>query len=346
MAHFDRREKNRIRINQVILPQKRKSPKTILVFPAKGCLDLKEMLKSKVINKKTFVIAVEQHKETAKKIENFLKKHFDNYYMHNTVLVSLHLDKILKNRKIDLAFFDFCGFFNFEEQSWIYRNYESFKKNASIAFTFKTVDRFDRKDTKESVTQKRYIRFLKGVIDDKLNYTVNNLSRGLWGGKVHDSRKNVIKRIKFYITELFVAFDKKDFDVNSVLTYKDGEEMVFISLTLTGAKTSTKSLFQAAKKMFFNKVGLVTQNKTRVALREKQIYPYQKKRSKLKGTKRQPNPAIKTARDIGNKLEIYGNYDKVADLPRGKFSWIKIYSNLAGLNHEKVKKTIDKQLAA
>ena len=104
---FYRKEKNRVRTENLIRPmldkKHRKVLKSLLCLPSGQCLDLKEMLLNGIINKKTLIIAIERSKKQAKKIRKFLEANFDNFVLHTKEFYSLKLGKVLADNNLSIS---------------------------------------------------------------------------------------------------------------------------------------------------------------------------------------------------------------------------------------------------
>ena len=145
--NYHRKVKNEVRTNDFISPEIGKKPAKVFIdLPAPGCIDLKELLKNKVINRNTFVIAVEgksqdetekQHQKNLRKIEKFLKANFKKYYLWGKSFHTLKLDEVLGKKKVDFAYFDFCGSLSPELFAWFYQYRNCFTKDCSFSWLSK-----------------------------------------------------------------------------------------------------------------------------------------------------------------------------------------------------------------
>lgn len=316
--NFNRKEKNGIRTNSLIKPMIGQKPlESILCLPGPQFLCLKEMLKNGIIDKNTYVVAVEKVDSVAKKIQKFLEANFNEYYLHRTEFYSLDLQDALEDEKLDFVYLDFCGNFGFEIKGWLNANHKYFKDSCRVCYTFKAIN---RKKQNENVVKRVYAKKVMNEIERKLQYTVSNLSRGVWGRSIEKDRLNVIASVNYYISDIFVAMDTQDFDVSQVILYKDGRhsEMVFIDTVLNGVKKTTQDMFNLALYSYFKQVGMGTRNKVRSALgipSEKT-----KKRGRKKGTKNGVKKEKKKA-----ITELCGIKNRKDSLTAGRKAVIKKY---------------------
>ena len=176
-------------------------------------------------------------------------------------------------------------------------------------------------------------------IERKLQYTVSNLSRGVWGRSIEKDRLNVIASVNYYISDIFVAMDTQDFDVSQVILYKDGKhsEMVFIDTVLNGIKIATQGLFIDALYAYFNKVGMNTRNKVKKALGIPTEKP--KKLGRKKGIKN----GVKKAKSK-TFIELCGVKSRQDSLTAGRKAvinkYIKKYAKENNVSFEKASKCV------
>ena len=110
--------------------------KTILSFPGSGQMCLKTAVKMGKIDKSTFIIAVEEDSVIADKIQEYLNTLPNESYLHRKSLRYFHnIAKVLNGRKIDCAFFDFCGLVDLHSTNWIMKHRNNFATGCVIGYT-------------------------------------------------------------------------------------------------------------------------------------------------------------------------------------------------------------------
>jgi len=137
--------KNKNRMRSLAVEYKGKTAECALMLPGIELRCVKEALKNRTINKKTFLVAVEGDKIVAEKIRKrliglgFKEK---NFHIHDKVIDKLKLSKVLDGKKIDFVFADYCGLLSEEIAYWtgIELN-NNLEKKWRAGFTFYTQDR-------------------------------------------------------------------------------------------------------------------------------------------------------------------------------------------------------------
>jgi len=127
------RGKNGARSSVVSLA-KPKAAKAALFFPGHSCLCVEEARRQGTIDKDTFIVVVERDPAIAKVIRRKMRN-FD-YHLHVGEVTTMDLSSVLGRRRINFAFFDFCGQLTSEIASWISKQTDVFAKGAHVAFTF------------------------------------------------------------------------------------------------------------------------------------------------------------------------------------------------------------------
>jgi len=116
--------KRSVRLRALHTPKMDNPSKVSVFYPSKEQLCVKEALNLGVINTGTFIIAIENDKDTIPFIRKGMKKlgfrEGKNLYIHEGETVSFkNLEEVLNGRKIDYAFLDFCGELSIGLLHWI-----------------------------------------------------------------------------------------------------------------------------------------------------------------------------------------------------------------------------------
>ena len=137
--NYDNDRKNPVRT--LALSRRCRSNNAIL-FPGENMFCLDEGCQSGLFDPRTtMMICIEQNRAKAKRIEGGLQEWgFKNSYVHRGQADKLHADDlnfVLGNRKVDYAFFDFCGQLTLELFQWGFIHLaDVFAPKATVAFTF------------------------------------------------------------------------------------------------------------------------------------------------------------------------------------------------------------------
>ena len=215
-------EKGKMR--NIALEHKGEAVKVGFGMPSFSCKCIKKGLENGKFNKDTFMIVVEYNAEYIKPIHNFMRKHFNDYYIHKGSIETLELDKVLDGKKIDYAFFDFCGNLTQQIAYWLYRYTDCFEIDAKLIFTFYAKI---RKDLFPKLIWKHTDNQILPKVADKLRYTVHNLLDNIYNG-------NLVKNIQFDCQTLYLAFEKKEINFDYIYRYKDSSDMVLIGCNMSG----------------------------------------------------------------------------------------------------------------
>ena len=207
----------------IALGHEGKAVKVAIMFPSYSKKCIIEGLENGKFDSNTFMIAVEKDSRHIKTIYNFLRSNFKNYYIHKGPLESLKLDKILDGRKVDYAFFDFCGNLTQLVAYWLHRYTDCFKTDAKLIFTFYAKN---RKKLFEKLIWKHTDKQVLPEVAEKLRYTVHNLLDVIWDGKL-------IKNIQFDCQTLYLAFERKEINFDYIYRYKDTSDMVLIGCNVS-----------------------------------------------------------------------------------------------------------------
>jgi len=131
-------EKICMRSKALRIHNKRSAVKTAVFFPSRHCYDLKEALRLGIIDKNTFVVAIERDPEIAQTIFSFMQDNNMSGHVFRGNAYDCPLAEILGNRKIGYAFFDFCGDLCSNLAQWLMDIFADglFTPAANVAFTF------------------------------------------------------------------------------------------------------------------------------------------------------------------------------------------------------------------
>ena len=216
-------------MRDIALEHTGKAVKTAIMFPSYSKKCVIEGLKNGKFDSNTFMIAVEKEAKYIETIHNFMRKHFKNYYIHKGPLETLNLDKVLftgsifDEKKIDYAFFDFCGNLTHKIAYWLNKYTHCFKTNAKVVFTFYAKN---RKKKFEKLIWKHTDKEVLPEVAEKLRYTVHNLLDVIYNG-------NLIKNIQFDCQTLYLAFEQKEINFDYIYRYKDSSDMVLIGCNVS-----------------------------------------------------------------------------------------------------------------
>jgi hypothetical protein len=228
---WSKEEKEKMRITA--LEHTGRASKVAIMLPSYSAKCLIKGLKNGKFNRKTFIIAVEKNYRYAKKLENFLKKNFNNYYLHRSPIEILKLDEVLDGKKVDYAFFDFCGNLTNRIAYWLHSNARHFKTNAQVVFTFRAIDRI--KQFERFIWKKTDKQVLPEVAE-KLRHAEHNLLDIVTDGKL-------IKNIQFDCQTLHLAFERQEIEFDYVYRYRDSSDMVLIGCTIGEEKINEEVFY-------------------------------------------------------------------------------------------------------
>jgi hypothetical protein len=107
-----------------------------LFFPGSGQMCIRTAKEMGAIDDNTFIIAVEEDKKTANKIQKYLDTLPNKSYIHRKSLRYFHkIAAVLDGKKIDCAFFDFCGLVDLHSTNWIMKHRKNFATGCVIGYT-------------------------------------------------------------------------------------------------------------------------------------------------------------------------------------------------------------------
>jgi hypothetical protein len=113
-----------------------KAVKVYFTFCGINSLDIKLAIEMGVIDDNTLIIVVEREPTAVKEIENYLKQLPNEYYIHRKNLRYFHnIGEVLNGKKIDSAFFDFCGVVDEHSTRWIVNNSHHFAEGCCFGYT-------------------------------------------------------------------------------------------------------------------------------------------------------------------------------------------------------------------
>jgi hypothetical protein len=163
---YDRLIKNLIRT--ALFRLAKRVSKCALLMPSIEMLDIKELLKKRVLNRKTFIFIIEKNRYIADSLEYQLEGLFDNKpHIHRGTLESFDFrviqEKAGAGAKLDFVYLDTCGNLLQDLYPLIYNLPKFCTANAFLAFTFATVHRSTAKFFRSNW---RYI-FDCNMIEDK-----------------------------------------------------------------------------------------------------------------------------------------------------------------------------------
>ena len=208
--------------------------KTYFGMPSDTCIDIKRGIKTGIINRKTFIVVVDNNSNYCRKIRRFLKRNFDNFYVFCGDVKDMPLTTILKGKKIDIAFFDLCGNLKYNIQKWLYDNRKCFVVNCRFGLTIAASTRRKEfeKNVYKAVEDTEYIDKLERLLAD----SKNNLARNIIGeaievkkgrGKVKKDGAaravNVIKSIKIGCYSFMSALCNRKMYIKRLYRYKNGK---------------------------------------------------------------------------------------------------------------------------
>jgi len=207
---WNRTKKNQMR---TLATQKNgQAYKVPLVFPSDSCKCLKELLANKAINRQSFVIAIEKDKKYAAKIRTFLKKHFNKFYIHVGEADVFDIASVLKEKKIDYAFYDMCGNFNVRIANWFNKCQLLFEKDTSVWITQKIIY---RKSEGTEVLKRHIGKDIQKDFSNKFRNIQTNIFDGIL------STGDFIKHMQLTLEAMYMAFDKVNVDFISTYQYTD-----------------------------------------------------------------------------------------------------------------------------
>lgn len=138
MARWNHPTKNRMR--DLALQFSGTSSAALLV-PGKELRCIKQGLQTGLFDRQTTIICMEKDPQIASHIRKKLEQMgFKNLYLHTddaSKLTSRQMEKVLKGKKIDFAFLDFCNTLNEETAFWLAEECSSlFEAGTKVSFTF------------------------------------------------------------------------------------------------------------------------------------------------------------------------------------------------------------------
>ena len=334
-------------ICRTIATEFRKKPSNIaLVFPSPAATDVKQSFETRNFNRNTFIIPVEggaagdTAEEKAKKrfkVDRQMEKLTYNVVPSLSCRAELipleRYINIEEMGKMDYSFYDICGNVTTKNGQWFNRYQKYFANNMRLSVTMQVdCKRIGKNFEAVRRASKKYKEIVVDIIR-KSGIVMQNHA-GALSGSAWES----------LYSQLFILFhcmpDKKII-INDIIIYnnsskvkrkngkrgKEAEDMAFIDMILVDKKL-------AVSPSRFNKV---------ISHYERQCKTpkIKKKQRKTKVVKKQ---MPSTTYEIARKLGIFGNYESIYDLPKGKYAWIKIYAEKAGLCECEVKMKIEKRL--
>ena len=217
--------------------------------PGSGQKCLRTAIEMGVVGKKTFIVAFERDHKTAKLIQDYLDSLPNPSYLHVGPLHTFHnMGDVLNGRKLEVAFYDFCGQVDAPTTGWIMRNHMHHANGCVIGYTVSSIFR-THENRRELITS--YMRkFRRG--NEVTSYVKNALS-----GRVHidtstsdfDMTKweppmvarNRAHTIQVSAEVVSLIFGTK-VDINSIYSYRDTTGMNVIVGRKTGKVVT--SVFQ------------------------------------------------------------------------------------------------------
>ena len=313
------------------LAEQIKNLKVALYFPGHTSKDLKGALAKGIIDKKTFLIIVEgdknltQRKKNLKSIKTFLTKNkLTNVYIHRSRVHTLHLDRILNGRKIQLLFFDICGNYTSEIANWFHKYQECFAHNMRLPMTLAIHPRGKRKN-KDTV---EFFRAVKKAAPATLrDLGLHNVNNSLLDSE--GMSNTVLSDTIMALKAIYYSFSQRVVNVKWIGPYRfNRTNMMSLDIRIGGAKEEDTT---------FEDIALVYDKKVCPA---KQL----RKTRKTRKTYTRKPILLKNANDIARHMGIYGSVESIYDMPRAKQSWISINANSINLDPDKVKTKIEKRL--
>lgn len=113
-----------------------KAAKVYFTFCGINSIDVKLAIEMGVVNDDTLIIVVERERRAAIEIKKYLETLPNKYYLHNRGLHYFrNLEEVLADKKIDAAFFDFCGVVDETSTKWIVENAHHFAYGCTFGYT-------------------------------------------------------------------------------------------------------------------------------------------------------------------------------------------------------------------
>jgi len=261
MGYSQKERPNKARVREYALAkgQLERAAKCVVLLPAEKGHDIELGLKNGLLNRNTFVIAVEKNPIIAKNMGKLLSKNFNNFHVHAGPIETLKLDEV-GPCKVDYAFLDFCGNLTPQIADWIDQYSNQFVSNNVIHFTFKAINR--KKQFQNSII-KTCPESINNI-DRHLENCRNNLVSELFtNGKKNQSqynrmsnKTNIIISIKAICVALQKTIDR-EIIFDRIIKYRDTTaEMVLISVTITDKEKTETDI----EKIFFDYDGKVGYN--------------------------------------------------------------------------------------
>jgi hypothetical protein len=118
------------------LVSSRGTVKTSLWFPGAEMPDVLESLERRLTTRKSLHILVEENLSTARKLRTRVRRHVPRAHLHEAPLEALDLGSVLKGRKLEYAWMDFCGCLREGEVLWMEDELAPrLAKDATVAIT-------------------------------------------------------------------------------------------------------------------------------------------------------------------------------------------------------------------
>jgi hypothetical protein len=209
--------------------------RVVLFFPSHSCIDVKQALKNKIIDKYTFIIVVEKNISYLKEIkETFAQLGLINVCYHLGQADTLDLATVLNGRKIDYMFFDVCGNLTHKIANWfnLYQNY--FEDNCRLFLTFSMAFR-GKKDGKRDP---KFIRVLKKFFK-KTKKSIQ--SKLLFNRNINYSDNLSTQNFKYIKYALYFIFSTKEIEINGSYIYRDKTPMSLTEVTILKDKPKDKT---------------------------------------------------------------------------------------------------------
>jgi hypothetical protein len=307
-----------------------KKVKTYLTLPGEECTDLKLALGKKIIDRTTKVIVIEKVPKIADIIRKFLKKNFDNFYLHVGSIQKFELSKVVKNEEIDFVFLDFCGCITHHISYWINKHYQYFSINCPIAVTTTyNVRRQEFIKFSKKWMKKSHKRIIKNQTNDcefrhtsNLNhvFTPNNVK----GYGIH-SDTDIINTYLFLLTYSF------DFqcELKSIFSYRDtNKDMALIIFKLKEDQKMLDTYWNQGDKM----ENLIEAYDKITSCSNRAIVKKRNKKSKVNKNSKEKFQEFKI-KLINNGIKNNG----VIRVKSATMAWITMYSKMFGKDVGKVK---------
>lgn len=329
-SSYDRLNKNRER--NIAVAFRGKTATTALFFPSKESLDVQKALETGVIDKDTFILAIEKYPHKVKLIEDRFKElgiKKTNYYIHPGQAFSFfNLKEVLAGRKIDFMFYDPCGNYTGKIAYWFNQYQDCIADNTRIFFTFATAYRGCKGNKKQPTFPSQIDRFTKQTSETIVKQYQSLINLEI-PNDISSCHVDSLRQIKM---GLYFAFSGKQIQFNENLhLYKDTQTvMSLLDMTVIGNKSKDKT-FDELREVFNKKSSLANQ----------MIIPYTSERKCRKTRKHKAIAKLSYAKKLG----IFNRQDlKNALKSAGKKAWIRKYANetkhksfnriVAGINRE------------